>query len=140
MHAALIALCLALWSHLAPGLERQGDARAVAEAIATAVERDGANAPVTGSHAEDAALLAYYAALESGLHVHPRAWSWDARAGVSVGPWQLRAPLATGRTLAEQAASWLALARAGGIAGVDSSPSRAERRGRRARALLAGAL
>lgn len=56
----------------------------------------------------EAALLVVFAKHESGFLERPRPTSWDARAGLANGPWQLhgaagRAPLAT------QARAWLYL-------------------------------
>ena len=139
MRTLLVALVLRALHLLHPGLERAGDAQDVAEAIAGAVVADAGNAPLTGSHAQDAVLLAVYAAHESGLRMHPPAESWDARARVSCGAWQLRCSLTRG-TLEEQARTWLRLARTGGLAALDSSPTRAARRTRVASRLLAGAI
>jgi hypothetical protein len=85
--------------------------------------------------AEDAALLVVYGVHESGLSEHPRAWSWDARAGVSCGPWQLRCTLSS--TPEADARTWLANVRRAGLAAVDSSSTRAEARRKEAIALLA---
>jgi hypothetical protein len=123
-----------------PGLERQGDAQDVAEAIATVVEADAGNRPLTGSHALDAATVALYAARESGLHMRPHPWSWDASAGVSCGILQLPCKAVRWATLDEQVRLWLRLARQGGLPALDSSPARAAHREFRARALLAGVL
>lgn len=140
LHARLVALCLAIWRAMAPGLERQGDAQDVAEAIASAVVADAGNAPLTGSHALDAATLALYAARESGLHMWPPATSWDASAGVSCGVLQLPCSAVRHSPLDAQVRLWLRLAHDGGLAALDSSPTRAAHRERHARALLAGVL
>ena len=81
--AALRAYVLACWHALSPGWERAGDALELAHAIATVVVEDGDRAPIYGSHALDAAVLAYWAVRESGLRL-------DARnpTGRSVGAWQ----------------------------------------------------
>ena len=125
---------------MTPGLERQGDAQDVAEAIASAVVADAGNAPLTGSHALDAATVALYAARESGLHMHPSPASWDASAGVSCGILQLPCSAVRWAPLDEQVRLWLRLAREGGLAALDSSASRAAHREHRARSLLAGVL
>ena len=140
LHARLVALCLAIWRAMAPGLERQGDAQDVAEAIASAVVAEADAAPLTGSHALDAATVALYAAMESGLHMRPHPWSWDASAGVSCGILQLPCSAVRYSTLDEQVRLWLRLAREGGLPALDSSASRAAHRERRARSLLAGVL
>ena len=103
MTEALVAFVLALWSAIAPGLERTGDAAAIARALVGAVLEDAATAPVYSSHLEDLAAGAYWAFRESSL---------DARAvgdhSLAHGPWQLHgaAGLAPVR---EQARTWLAL-------------------------------
>ena len=81
--AALRAFVLGCWASLSPGWERAGDALELAHAIATVVVEDGDRAPIYGSHALDAAVLAYWAVRESGLRL-------DARnaTGRSVGAWQ----------------------------------------------------
>ena len=140
MHAVLVALILRALALYHPGLERTGDVQDVAEAIADTVTSDAGNAPLTGSHAEDAVLLAVYAAHESGLRADPVPSSWDARAGVSCGPWQMRCGAVRYAPLSAQAATWLRWARAGGLGGLDSSPARARRRAGRAHALLARAI
>lgn len=139
MHGILVAIVFAFWSQMGNMYGKQPDARAVADAIASAVEVE--ETPATGeSHALDAALLAFYAAKESGVSLHPIAWSWDAKAGLSVGVWQLRRELVTGRPLTAQAAMWLHAVRVAGLVGADSSATRAEMRLRRTRELLAAAL
>jgi hypothetical protein len=49
------------------------------------------DAAVVACHADVACSVdaSYYAAKESGYQRHPKAVSWDARAGISRGPWQL---------------------------------------------------
>lgn len=80
------------------------------------------------------AVLVVYAYHESRWQVRPAPSSWDARAGVARGPWQLW----TGGTLTlrDQARVWLSDVQSAGLAGVDSSPARASRRAREAQALL----
>lgn len=130
---ALLALVLAV-------LGPCPDARPIADAVAHAVEARAAQglAPVTASPAEDAALLAVYARLESGGRVHPQPWSWDARAGVSCGPWQM--PCGIRASLRGQAATWLRWVAEGGLAGVDSSARRARVRSAEARRWVRGAI
>jgi hypothetical protein len=100
---ALVAMLFALWHAAAPGVERQRDAREIAEAIATAVIEDGQRTPILSSHAEDAAVAGYYAMRESWLDL-------DAvgDGGRSRGAWQLQG--SAGRAPAvDQARAWLAL-------------------------------
>jgi hypothetical protein len=110
MSAALLALVV---SCLGPG----PDARPIAAAIVEAVELEAGVAPLTGSHAEDACLLARFAHHESGASLHPAAASWDAHAGLSAGPWQMPSSLAS-LPLERQACLWLRWAREGGVAGL----------------------
>lgn len=121
-----VAIVLSLLAAIQPGAERVTD-RAVVDAIAAAAE-----SPLEASE------LAVYAWLESSGKTHPRAFSWDARAGVSCGPWQLRCSLS--RTPAEDAKQWIAIVRAHGLVAVDGSRSRAERRERQAIGALVGAM
>jgi hypothetical protein len=136
MHSALVALILAIWSNL----HAHGpDAARIAEAIAGAVESEAS--PASGeSIAVDAALLALYAAKESHLSEHPMAESWDAKAGLSCGYLQLRCALTRDRSLRQQAQTWLAAVRRGGLVAADSSRSRAARRMEEARAALGAAM
>lgn len=126
-HQQLVALVFSVWAQLHAPVQSK-DAPRIADAIATAVERE--KAPASGeSHAVDAALLAEYADRESNLSEHPKAWSWDAKAGLSEGVWQLRSYLVQGRSLDGQASTWLGSLRAAGLArGIDSSASRAAHR------------
>ena len=135
-HQQLVALVFAVWGQLHAPVHSK-DAPRIADAIASAVEAE--SSPASGeSHAVDASLLADYAKHESDLSEHPTAFSWDARAGLSVGVWQMRAYLVDGRSLRQQAATWLGSLRAAGLArGIDSSPTRAAHRMREAREALA---
>ena len=139
IHQQLVALVFAVWGQLHANVQSR-DAPRIADAIAHAVESE--SAPASGeSHAMDAALLAVYAKRESDLSEHPTAHSWDAKAGLSKGAWQLRWYLVDGRSLRQQASTWLdSLRRAGLARGIDSSPTRARRRQAEARAALAGAM
>jgi hypothetical protein len=68
--------------------------------------------PVLGSLAEDAAAMVTWAVGESQMQLHPTSYSWDSRAGLSRGVWQLQG--ATGDAAPDvQAAAWLALLRDG---------------------------
>jgi hypothetical protein len=106
---ALVAMCLGLWSLLAPGVERGRDAQAIAAAAAQAVVDDAASAPVLTSHDEDAAMLAFTAYRESSLRVRVGGDctpdKTDCRAH---GPWQLHGDCGT-RSLLDQARCELAL-------------------------------
>ena len=134
-HQQLVALVFSVWAQL-HGNVRSQDARPIADAIAYAVEAE--KAPASGeSHAVDAALEAVYAKRESDLSQHPIAFSWDAKSGLSAGVWQLRSYLVTGRSLLDQARTWLGSLRAAGLAkGIDSSPTRAAHRLQEARDAL----
>lgn len=136
-HQQLVALVFAVWGQI-HGNVHSKDAPRIADAIASAVESE--TSPASGeSHAVDAALMADYAKHESDISEHPStAYSWDAKAGLSKGAWQLRSYLVDGRSLREQAATWLGSLRAAGLArGIDSSPTRAAHRLREAREALA---
>lgn len=112
----------------------------VADTIASVVEEDGDAAPLTTSHAEDAALIGVYARLESGASEHPTPASWDSRAGVSCGALQMPCWFVRKHPLEEQVRTWIRWAREGGLAALDSSPRRAAERERVAREVLAGIL
>jgi hypothetical protein len=66
------------------------------------VVEDAGNPPVYGSHDEDLAVLAVYLEAESRVQLHPHAWSWDAKAGVSCGAWQTPCSSVARRSLVEQ--------------------------------------
>jgi hypothetical protein len=111
-----------LFASLTPGADRAVEPEVV-DAISLAAETT-----------EDAALLAVYAWHESQGRVAPPAASWDARALVSCGAWQLRCSLHG--TALDDARTWLALVRRAGLAAVDSSHRRALSRRREADALV----
>lgn len=138
-HQQLVALVFAVWGQLHAPVHSK-DASRIADAIASAVEAE--SSPASGeSHAVDASLLADYAKHESDLSEHPTAFSWDARAGLSVGVWQMRAYLVDGRSLRQQASIWLdSLRRAGLARGIDSSASRAAKRLAEARQAVVAAV
>src|SRR5262249_2096962 len=93
----LRALVLAILPHFRPGADRAAES-AVVDAIAT----------VGGEMSEEElALMTTYAWLESGAQAHPRAFSWDARAGKSCGPWQEPCAFVQHASLVEQARYWL---------------------------------
>lgn len=123
------ALILAILTIIHPGAEKSADARVVDAIVEASL----------GASLEEVALLTVYAWLESGAQVSPRPYSWDARAGVSCGPWQEPCVVVRRLTVPGQARYWLAELRRSGLASVDSSPKRAERRRARAMAALAEA-
>ena len=136
MRAAIVAM----WALIHPGLPASGDGPEVAADIAQAVVEDGENAPVYSSHAEDAALMAYYAYRESWL----RSSAVDA-AGC-MGVWQFCSPIGRASILT-QARAWLRLLHDGKALCPDSPAAPlsggcaqarglADRRGQRARELL----
>ena len=129
MNTALLSLALRI-------LGPCPDAKPIAEAIALAVDRE--NAPVTTSRELDVALLAVYARHESSGELAPAPISWDARAGVSCGPWQMRCVLVSGKPASWQAALWLDLVRRGGLTMVDSSRKRSLERYREAERAVGG--
>jgi hypothetical protein len=131
MHVkALVLYVLAALSPQAPRVAEP----AVVSAIVTAgqelcqVDEDACRLPI--------ALLTLYAWKESEAKEHPRPQSWDAKAGVSCGPWQMRCAMTSHMTLTAQARWWLHELRSSGLAGLDSSKSRAERRTGEAMAIL----
>lgn len=143
--ARLTATILVLWRLWYPGAERMKAAPTIAAAIALVVLEDGAEAPVYGSHAEDAAVMAVYALRES--------WLRDGLAGDdgrSWGVWQQ--PAYVGKAdIVTQARAWLqtlhyaaeicpespAAPQSGGC---QQARRVADRRVRKARELLARAL
>ena len=138
-HQQLVALVFAVWGQLHAPVQSK-DAQRIADAIASAVEVEAT--PASGeSHAVDAALLADYANHESNLSEHPTPFSWDAKAGLSKGTWQLRSYLVDRQSLRQQAATWLGSLRAAGLArGIDSSKTRAAHRLAETREALASYL
>ena len=122
MSVAALALMCAL---SAPEC-RSDDARRIATAIDAATDDDRLRA-----------VEVVYSYDESRWSLHPACWSWDCRRGLARGPFQLWH--GGDRPLEEQARGWLRLVQAAGLAGVDSSPTRATRRARRAERLLAAA-
>jgi hypothetical protein len=116
------------------------DRDVIARTFARAVRVDSVNAPLTASHAEDAALLGVYVKHESGGTIEPVPASHDARDGTSCGVSQLPCAVVRTNSLERQAELWLRWARQGGLAALDSSPSRAAARQQEARQVLAAAL
>lgn len=153
MRAALEALVLSIWAAIHPGLEKSGDAREIASAIAVVILEDAPRAPVFGSHAEDLAVMAYFAKLESDIRKKPGHYL-DPRTKkeidpIAYGPWQEHTD--EGKTALEYARSWLALLHEGKRR-CPTSPAApicgscllarpvADRRVRKARVLLRAAL
>jgi len=104
MHAQLVALIFRVWVAFNPTLANYQGGPEIADAIATAVIEDGKNAPVYGSHDEDAALMAWWALKESWLRRNAQ-----GDGGRSIGPWQLRLVLAYHKPVVDQARTWLRL-------------------------------
>ncbi|HLK36897.1 MAG TPA: hypothetical protein VKU41_09120, partial [Polyangiaceae bacterium] len=137
MHAALVALGLAIFTALGYGHHPQ--ARAIAEANAVAIE--SRDVPATGeSHAVDLAVLELYEVLES--HLDDDAVSYDplAGGGMSCGLLQQRCPMAWRFDIEWRAKEWLREVHSAGLGSVDSSPTRARARLGRARDVLRTAL
>jgi hypothetical protein len=130
----LRAIVFAVWSGIHPGAATSGDAPVIADAIAVATAEDLARGYVDAPL--EAAVLAGYAWAESRLRLQPPPDAWDARAGVSCGPWQLRCAWVRGMAPVDQARLWLRLLHASSLASLDSSPARAARRLAKASALL----
>ena len=107
----LVKMIMALWALIAPGLPKMPIAERVAGAIADEVVAHGELAPVYGSHAEDAATMAYFAFRESSLA--PRPGDCDPETGkcAAHGVWQLHGPCGE-KSIEEQARCWYALFRA----------------------------
>jgi hypothetical protein len=105
----LRAFVLLVWSIIVPGLERTGDAGAIADALVDAVLEDAPRAPVYSSHLEDLAAGAFQAFRESSLQATVEG-DCDPVTGVckARGPWQLHGECRW-RSLPEQARCWLRL-------------------------------
>jgi hypothetical protein len=119
------------------------DRDVIARAIVVAVQKESDEAPLTGSHAEDVALLGVFVRHESGGNIVPNPVSWDAKLQISNGPWQMPANVAR-LPLATQARTWLHWAKKAGVAGLcghgEAARRIAEQRTQEARAVLAAAL
>jgi|SRR5208282_1228781 len=126
-----IALVYALLTHLSPGMAKAADRTAVV-GLARAAED-----PEFKMTREELADEVVYGALESRFKDHPRAWSWDARGGVSCGYLQEPCWYVKDHDDEAQARWWMGNERAAGLASVDSDPKRAARRAKIARRLLA---
>ena len=106
----LRAIVVAVWVSVSPNAARSPDADAIADVIAQSVSYDAA--PVYDSQELEAGAMARWAFEESGVRLHPRPYSWDSKAGIANGVWQIHGP--AGRAdLGTQAAAWLRLAHAG---------------------------
>jgi hypothetical protein len=126
--AQVTALVLALLAHFSPGLARSADRAAV-----TGIARAAVDLSVTP---DELSTLVVYAALESGVKDHPRAWSWDARRAVSCGMLQEPCSFVKEADDAAQARYWIISERQAGLASVDSDPKRAARRQKLAEKVL----
>ena len=100
----MLLSCLALVMHVHPS-------RAVMTANAAALAAE-ADRPVLGSIVEDAAALMVWEERESGFSPTPKAYSWDAKAGKSLGILQQR-PGVGDASLQVQVSAWLDLLREG---------------------------
>jgi hypothetical protein len=118
------AFILAVLMHLSPGLSRSAD-KGVVRAMAVVAADPEMN--VTLEELTDETV---YAALESLVSAHPRAFSWDARGHVSCGYLQEPCGFVDHASLEEQSRYWLRIYRAAGLAALDSNPKRAARRQR----------
>lgn len=105
--AHLKALVFAVWAAMGPLWARAPGAGPIADAVVATEVADAARPPVFGSHDEDAAVMAYWAAKESSLRLGAL-----GDGGKSRGPWQLQGPCGT-RPLRTQAACWLSMLRRG---------------------------
>jgi hypothetical protein len=86
---------------------------------------------------EEMALLAYYAWRESNGLANPGPTSWDAKAGISCGVFQLPCSTVASFTIEQQARLWISIERKpGGLVSLDSDRKRAEKRKRIALANL----
>lgn len=102
----LTAIVLAVWTVLSGPRPLSKDATDTADAIAQAVADDD-RAPIGGSKEYEAALEAIYAFAESGAQRHPKPVSWDAKAGISCGMWQMPCQIVRNIDLWDQAKYWL---------------------------------
>lgn len=115
----LLAIVLRVWAALHATPDDQ-----IAAVIASEVEAQ----PIFDRELA-AAVVALYVVRESGIRMHPEAYSWDAAAGVSCG--LLQEPCAFVHVhpgAREQIRYWLSIVVHHGLAAVDSSPTRASRR------------
>lgn len=106
----LAAIVMAVWTTLAAGQPLSKDATDAADAIEKAVLGDGRPA-IGGSKEFEAALEAVYAKEESGVQRRPKPMSWDARAGISCGMWQMPCQIVKNLDLWGQAKFWLYMMR-----------------------------
>lgn len=107
MQTQIITLVLAIWAAIHPGLDKLGAAPEIANAISVIVEQDADKAPVYGSHAEDAAIMAYWAYRESTLNTRA-----VGDGGVAHGVWQLHSACGNASVL-QQARCWMSMLREG---------------------------
>jgi hypothetical protein len=117
--ARLHAVVLAAWTLTGAARNRE-----IEDAIVTACAEAAAHTP---DYELAAATMAVYSAHESSNMLEPPPSAWDARAGVSCGPWQMRCS-GRARTVLGQARQWLWMVRRSSLANVDSSATRAASR------------
>lgn len=115
----LYTAVLRTWMTLAPGAVMP-DAHEVAQAIEYAVENDPKPVPFTAtsmnngsSKLRDAVLMAVYAERESHVQQHPKCLSWDCKAGLSCGVWQMPCRFVKAHDLRDQAVHWIEMFRGG---------------------------
>jgi hypothetical protein len=137
MNQAAIALALSVWKGM--GLVPNSK---IAEKIVSVIETRSNHgiAPVTHSPAEDIALIAYYIGKESGVSLHPRGESWDAKDGISCGILQMKCEFVRHASIEQQISTWLSWVESSNLGSVDSDPKRAARRARKAQDYLRKAI
>ena len=140
MHNELLALVFAAMTFFTHRPSPSHDEAFIAEAIATAIEKDAEHTPVTTSHAEDAALMVLYAWREGMLQIKPVPISWDAKSGRVCGVFQLDCSYANRHSVGEQAVEWLRRAHVYGLSVLSPDARTATIRERQARFLLVKAL
>lgn len=119
MLSALTLACV-----LYSGQCKADDVRRVADAIDASTDDERLRA-----------IMVIDAGFESGLRVHPRPVSWDARIGLAVGPWQMWS-VTQDTPLITQARRWLWMLQRGGLASLCASRARAYRIAAAAQRLL----
>lgn len=130
-----LELILALWTAVHPSYAKRPGANKIAKAIVAAVEESG---PVGefGDEEGTIATISYYVLAESGVSETPYGFSWDAKTHVSCGILQEPCEFVHKHSLKAQLAWWIYSVRARGLASVDSSQERANKRKAKALELL----
>jgi hypothetical protein len=118
MQAELFALVMRVWGAM-HALPDETIAQAIASACAQAYVFDR---PLL------AGTMAVYAVRESGISMHPIAWSHDALDGTSCGVWQEPCKIARFWNASEQAHWWVRNVVRYGLAAIDSDARRARER------------